>query len=221
MDLRFAEIACRQIKTKCTTFYETAKTKVKAFYRDVEKSEVFQNFMHSCKELREEARELWRSICSRRATESKSTSSIRGKYNLVPQESHESRAGYAEQIRDEAQLRTARKEKMLDKLEPIQVFESMAEMNESIEILQGKLVDQLSNATTKKDRKLVQKKMILLTNLAQFQKMRETTMEIDFKGLANDLFYSKTGKALAQRLDQKDVPLTVSGTLKAKLALVK
>ena len=77
MDLSIAGIALQQVRTKCSEYYETAKTKVQAFCRDVEKHEVYQCVMSKVKGFGEDARALFVCIFSRKTTESETNSSIR------------------------------------------------------------------------------------------------------------------------------------------------
>ena len=96
----------------------------------------------------------------------------------------------------------------------------MDDLNETIEKLQEKLLTNLIPALGK-SRRLLEKKMALLGDLAQFRQQRESTMDMNSEKLANDLFLCRTEKELTQRLGRKDLPVVVSNELKAKLSKVK
>ena len=216
MDLSIAGIALQQVRTKCSEYYETAKTQVQAFCSDVEKHDVYQCVMSKVKGLGEDARALFVSIFSRKTTGSVTTGSIRGKHGLDDQGESTCGNGFAENIRANAEQRRAEREALLGKFQPIKVFDSMADLHESIEGLQGHLITQ-SLTTQGKEKKLVQQKMALLGDIAQFKERREQSMDMDSKGLANDLYVCRTHKELVQRLERKDVPVMVGNELKAKL----
>lgn len=99
MDFSFAGIGLQHVKSKCSEYYETAKTKVQAFCCDVEKLKVFQCFMGKAKDLGHEAREFWVNIFSRKTTEAEATSSIREKYGVVQDDGDLSRTTFADNIR--------------------------------------------------------------------------------------------------------------------------
>lgn len=119
-----------------------------------------------------------------------------------------------------SELKGSKREALLDRIDPLPQVVDMDDLNESIEDLQGKLVTALIPAEGK-TRQLLEKKTALLGDIAQFQKKRDSSMGMNSKKLANDLYLCKSHKALVQRLDREDVPVVVRNELKAKLNKVK
>ena len=132
-------------------------------------------------------------IFSRKTTESETTSSIREKYGLDQGNERESHSVFVENIRAERARGEVEKEALLDRIDPLPPLVDMEDLNEPIEDLQGRLVDELIPSQGK-PRKLLEKKMALLGDLAQFQQQRDSSMGMNSKRLANDLYYSQTEK---------------------------